>query len=94
MEQSLRDQDAKIWLHQGTWLRYALKSDRNLLVGRWLARQHDPDEMIRTRAKRSMLTPASETLLELKGGFLSGAGEPLGTFKPCRAEQIHELGYT
>jgi len=94
VEQSLRDQDAKIWLHQGTWLRYERKSDRNLLVSRWLARQHDPHETTRTRAKRSMLTPANETLLELKGGFLSAAGEPLETFKPGRAQQIHELGYT
>jgi hypothetical protein len=94
VEQSLRDQDAKLWLYQGTWLRYARKSDRNLLVARWLARQHDPIAIIRKRAKRSMLTPASETLLELKGGFLSATGEPLGTFKLDRAEHIHELGYT
>lgn len=94
VEQSLRDRDAKLWLHQGTWLRYARNSDRNLLVARWLARQYDPDESIQKRAKRSTLTPADETLLELKGGFLSPAGQPLGTFKPDRAQHIHELGYT
>jgi hypothetical protein len=41
-----------------------------------------------------MLTPAKETLLELKGGFLSPAGKPLGTLKPQRSKDIHELGYT
>lgn len=92
--QSLRDVDAKLWLRQGTWFRYARNSDQNLLIARWLARQHDPDKKIRTRAKRSMLTPANETLLELKGGFLSPAGQPLGTFKPDREQHIHELGYT
>jgi hypothetical protein len=41
-----------------------------------------------------MLTPADEHLLELKGGFLSPTGAPLGTFKPERSKDLHELGYT
>lgn len=94
VERSLRDRDAKVWPHQGVWRRYARKSDRNLLVGRWLALQDDPDKKRRKRAKRSMLTPAEESLLELKGGFLSPTGTPLGTFKPQRSKDIHELGYT
>lgn len=92
--QSLRDSDAKLWPHQGIWLRYARNSDKGLLVLRWLDRQQDPTKKIRTRAARSMLTPANETNLDLKGGFLSLTGQPLGTFKPDRAQHIHELGYT
>jgi hypothetical protein len=94
VEKSLRDPDAKLWPHQGVWLRYARRTDQNLLVDRWLARQCDPDKKLRKKAKRSMLTPVVETLLELKGGFLSSSGEPLGTFKPTRSKDIHELGYT
>jgi hypothetical protein len=59
-----------------------------------MARQNDSYNKRRKRAKQSMLTPAEETLLELKGGFLSPAGESLGTFKPQRSKDIHELGYT
>ena len=94
VEKSLRDRDAKLWPHQGIWLRYARKTDRNLLVERWLARRGDPDKKLQKRAKRSMLTPDEERLLELKGGFLSPTGEALGTFKPKRSRDIHELGYT
>ena len=94
VEKSLCDPDAKLWPHQGVWLRYARKTDQNLLVERWLARQDDPDKTLRKRAKRSMLTPAEEYLIELKGGFLSPGGSPLGTFKPKRSQDLHELGYT
>jgi hypothetical protein len=41
-----------------------------------------------------MLTPSDETVLELKGGFLAVSGASLGTFKPKRALDIHELGFT
>jgi hypothetical protein len=94
VEKSFRDSDAKLWPHQGTWLRCAQRADQNLLVERWLARQNDPDKKSRKRAKRSMLTPTNERLLELKGGFLSRTGKSLGTFKPTRSQDIHELGFT
>lgn len=94
VEKSLCDTDAKLWPHQGIWLRYARRADQNLLVERWLARRDDPDKKLRKRAKRSMLTPADERLLELKGGFLSPVGAALGTFKPKRSQDLHELGYT
>lgn len=94
VELSLRDQDAKVWPRQGVWVRYARKADQNLLVSRWLAKQSDLDEKRRKRALRSMLTPAEESFLELKGGFLSRMGKPLGTFKPQRSKDIHDLGYT
>jgi hypothetical protein len=93
VEKSLRDPDAKLWPHQGVWLRYARRTDQNFLVDRWLARQSDPDKKLRKKAKRSMLTPF-ESLLELKGAFLSPLGKPLGTFKATRSKDIHELGYT
>jgi hypothetical protein len=94
LAKSLHDPHDKLWPHQGVWLRHARKIDQNLLVARWLARREDPDKKLRARAKRSMLTPAKERLLELKGGFLSPAGVSLGTFKPKRSRDIHELGYT
>ena len=92
--QSLQDSDAKLWIHQGLWLRQARKSDRNLLVARWLARQNCSVEKIQKLVKWSMLTPADEKRLELMGGFLSSEGNPRGTFKPVRARYIHKLGFT
>jgi hypothetical protein len=94
VEKSLRDEDAKIWPRQGLWLRYGRKIDRNLRVARWLSHLDDPDLKRRKRAKRSLLTPSDETVIELKGGFLLLDGESRGTFKPTRAEDIHELGFT
>jgi hypothetical protein len=94
VESSLRDPSAKLWPHQGVWVRYGRRADQNLLVSRWVARQSDTDEKRRKRAIRSMLTPAEESLLELKGGFLSRTGKPLGTLKPQRSNDIHNLGYT
>ena len=94
VEKSLGHSDAKLWPHQGTWLRRRRMSDQNLLVTRWLARHHDPDNKRRMKAKRSILTPAKETKLELKGGFLSLRGNLRRTFKPHRSRELHELGYT
>lgn len=94
VEASLRHPDAKLWPHQGLWIRYAKKADRNLLVARWLVQLTASDATRRKRAQCSMLTPAAEQLLELKGGFLSLSGSSLETLKPRRAQDLHELGFT
>lgn len=94
VEKSLQDGSAKLWPRQGLWLRHAKTTDQNLLVARWTNRLLDPDKQPRYRARRSTLMPADETRLELKGGFLSLAGLSLGTLKPERSKDIHELGYT
>ncbi|MFZ2998885.1 MAG: hypothetical protein WA071_00935 [Undibacterium umbellatum] len=93
--QSLQDSDAKLWIHQGLWLRQARKSDRSRLVPLWLtASQQDADKERRKMAMWSTLTPANETRLELMGGFLSLEGIALGTLKPDRGKKINELGFT
>jgi len=94
VEKSLLDADAKVWIHQGIWLRRARKTDCNLFVARWISQQAHSDEKRRKRAIRSMLTPSNETLVELKGGFIMLTGMPLGSRKPTRAQDIHELGFT
>lgn len=93
-EQSLHDMDAKLWPHQGLWIRRARPVDRNLSVKRWVDAQNVSDEKRRKKAIWSMLTPKNETLLEVKGGFLSKDGQPFGGFKPDRSKIIHELGFT
>lgn len=93
-KQSLMDSDAKLWPHQGLWLHWARLKDRNLFVDRWINTKSENEKERRKGAIWSTLTPNEESLLEFKGGFILSGGESLGTFKPNRALNIHELGYT
>jgi hypothetical protein len=94
MEKSLLDPAAKIWIHQGQWLRLRSQSCQNLIVMRWLRAQHTRNHNRRKKARWSMLTPAGETCLELMGGFLSLTGASLGSLKKTRSKELHELGFT
>jgi hypothetical protein len=94
METSLLDPAAKLWIYQGHWLRANARRERNLFVQRWLRVQADGDKQRRKRARWAMLTPSSEVCLELKGGFVSLSGMPLGSLKRTRSRDLHELGFT
>jgi len=94
MEKSLLDPTAKIWIHQGPWLRANARRDRSLFVKRWLRAQADKHKDRRKKARWAMLTPSSEACLELKGGFVSLSGMPVGFFKETRSRDLHELGFT
>jgi len=94
IESSLLDPAAKVWIHQGSWLRYARGKDRNLEVPRWLAAQTSRNRKRRRKARWSTLTPRNERHLELIGGFLSLDGTSLGSLKPTRSRDLYELGFT
>jgi hypothetical protein len=94
VEKSLLNPAAKVWIHQGRWLRPARLVDRGLAVARWVRGQTDPNKKRRRKAIWSMLTPKSEHHLELKGAFLSLAGASQGTLKPTRSKDLYELGFT
>jgi hypothetical protein len=94
IERSLRDPSAKLWIHQGSWLRANARKDRNLYVKRWHDAQTSRIEKRRKKARWSALTPLHETVLELKGGFVSLAGARLGTLKEGRSRDLHEFGFT
>src|SRR5262249_42100670 len=94
MEKSLLDPAAKIWIHQGQWLRLGSRSDQNLIVMRWLRTQDTQNHSRRKKARWSMLTPAGENCLELMGGFLSLTGASLGSLKKTRSKDLYELGFT
>lgn len=94
MEKSLLDPTAKIWIHQGPWLRANARRDRSLFVKRWLRAQADKHKDRRKKARWAMLTPSSEACLQLKGGFVSLSGMPVGSFKETRSRDLHELGFT
>ena len=94
IEKSLRDPSAKLWIHQGSWLRANARKHRNLYVERWFAAQTSRSKKRSKKARWSALTPSHETVLELKGGFVSLAGIPLGSLKEDRSRDLHELGFT
>jgi len=91
VEKSLRNSEAKLWVHQGRWLRSPRKSDQNLLVKRWLG--SNPAK--RNRRLWVTLTPRKETQIDLKGGPLTLSGEQLTKpLKSGRSKDIHTVGYT
>ena len=95
IEASLRDPDAKVWIHQGSWLRWSKCTDRNLAVHRW----ETNGKMMILRNKNfpiwAQLTPDGEARLDLKGGCVDANFYSLGVqLKPCRSRELHDLGYT
>jgi len=96
VEKSLSDVHAKVWIHQGRWLRNARIKDRNLQVKRWVDQQQlSPDKKKRKKARWASLTPDRETRIDLKGAYFTIDGKPLGvSTKPCRGCEIHEYGFT
>ena len=90
---SIQDPDAKVWIHQGRWLRYQSNADKLLHVDRWRT-DHAKDQKSIKRARYSQLAPASEKYIDFKGGFVSLDGRSLGTLKPDRALHIHRNGFT
>jgi hypothetical protein len=92
--QSISDRNAKLWIHQGFWLRHAEASDRILRVPRWVSRENASDAEVRKKARWAALIPGAETRIDVKGAYFTLGGEPLGPSKPSRARDIHDLGFT
>jgi hypothetical protein len=91
VEKSLRHSEAKLWVHQGHWLRSPRRSDRNLMVKRWLG--SNPAK--KRRQLWATLTPGKEMRIDLKGAPLTLAGKPLTqSLKSRRSFDIHRVGYT
>jgi hypothetical protein len=91
---SLGTADAKLWIHQGLWLWWERRADRNLLVSRWLAAPNCLTPKGYSLANRAVLTPAAEQVIEVKGGFIRPSGGSLPPLKAKRAFQLHRCGFT
>jgi hypothetical protein len=94
LKASLEQPSAKVWIHQGVWLRHARRSAEQLRVERWYRHRHDQDVAIRRRVRWGSLLPDSEGSLEVKGAFLDDQGAALESLKPDRARELHEYGFT
>jgi hypothetical protein len=91
VKESLHHPEAKLWIHQGPWLRLGRETDRNLAVERWLRYRWDKQR----KDHWASLTPEDETRIDLKGAPLTLEGRPYGrSLKPNRGEHIHCAGYT
>jgi hypothetical protein len=91
VERSLAHPEAKLWIHQGSWLRHARKSDGRLRIRRWLAYKWAEKH----KDLWSSLAPGDETRIDIKGAPVALDGTPLSTsLKPTRGQQIHDAGFT
>jgi hypothetical protein len=90
---TVEDSAAKIWIHQGRWLRGQARADRMLSVERW-REDCAPDADTKKKARWSQLTPEFEDRIDLKGGFVTMEGESLGSLKPARSKNINRHGFT
>lgn len=91
VKKSITHSEAKIWIHQGHWIRSPRCSDQNIKVKRWL-------ESVPAKIERRLwatLTPGNEIRIDLKGAPLTLAGKPLTkSLKRGRSFDIHRVGYT
>ena len=91
VEKSVRHAGAKLWVHQGHWLRSPRRSDQNLMVKRVLGSA--PTE--KKRRLWATLTPGKEMRIDLKGAPPTLEGKLLTkSLKSERSFDIHRVGYT
>jgi len=92
---SLEAPAAKLWIHQGSWLRRCRLAERVLIVPRWQAGLSSEQPRTRKLARWGSLAPAAETRVVVKGAFiLDGRPIELGKAPEARAGQLHTLGFT
>lgn len=91
----LQSAQAKLWIHQGRWLRSARRADRNLQVQRWLQELESQDAAERKKALWASLTPNEETKIVLKGAFVKlDCSKVAKSTKPSRSRDIRDFGFT
>jgi hypothetical protein len=95
IESSLRQKDAKLWIHEGAWLTENRPADRNLFVARWCTNSSKVGLDFRFEPRWAQLTPENETKVDLKGDYVGENLNPVGfSSKPCRRQEIHDFGFT
>lgn len=95
VEDSLSHSWAKVWIHQGLWLRRARREQRVILVPTWQQEFTSQDKKRRTLSRWGALAPDNESRMLLKGGYILSSKE-LRVGKPLskRACELHDLGFT
>lgn len=92
---SLSHDWAKVWIHQGLWLRRARCEHRVILIPSWQQELSSRDKNRRKLARWGALAPSTESRILLKGGYVSSTEKLcIGKSPTQRASEIQELGFT
>src|SRR5207247_2371391 len=96
VRESLSRPSAKVWIHQGHWLRYSNNAERCLSAKRWA--NQDPASLCKCQKRKLRyggLCPARETRINLMGAFLTLVDNPSEfVVKSDRGRDIHEFGFS
>jgi hypothetical protein len=92
---SLEAESAKVWIHQGAWLRLCRNTERVLTVPRWQLGISSEERRVRKLARWGALAPATETRIVVKGAFIAdGRAVSLGKAPRVRTSELHNFGFT
>lgn len=91
---SLGDDSAKVWIHQGTWVRHARADVHDLRIAKWegcVPVSEAEAKLLRYGSK----APEKPALIDILGGLY----DEIGTAKPGkpplhRPDQVHRFGFT
>ena len=91
---SLGADSAKVWIHQGTWVRHARADVHDLRIAKWdncVPNNESEAKLLRYGSK----APERPALIDVLGGLYDeiGAAKP-GKPPLHRPEQIHRFGFT
>ena len=91
---SLLDDSAKVWIHQGKWVRHARADVHELQVAKWdncVPNNADEAKLLRYGSK----APKSPALIDLLGGLYKEDGTAKAGKPPLhRPDQVHRFGFT
>ncbi len=99
---ALSDDDSKVWIYQGLWLRQAEVSDRILKPRRSkkmldITYKEKRTKKVKTRIQKLIwgsLIPNQEGRIEIKGSFRTMGGRKSNAKQKKRSLEIHELLFT
>ncbi len=91
---SISDPSAKIWIHQGLWLRHAREVCQELIVDAWNRNRYTCNRYLKKKKRYGRILPGCENRIDFKGAWVSDNGEVISTLKPSRADSIHKHGFT
>lgn len=96
IEASLFGVNAKVWIHQGRWLRTKPLRDRKLFPKRWKdISNRKPNKKQTELLIWGSLIARGETRIDIKGDYIKTGYLHLNRVtKPNRAEDIHYYGFT
>lgn len=91
---SLSRESAKVWIHQGLWVRRAKIYERHLRIAKWEQRDVSSDKKLRDLVRYGSKAPESPAAIDLIGAWVHPTEVDLGKAPGTRARQISMYGFT